>query len=382
MLKFVTIVGARPQFIKASAISRAIRNSFSDQISEIIIHTGQHYDDNMSEVFFQELSIPIPDYKLNVGSGNHGIQTAAMLSGIEQILLKELPDYVLVYGDTNSTLAGAIAASKLGIPLVHIEAGLRSFNKNMPEEINRILCDHVSSLLFTPTLKGLDNLLQEGFKTNTKPPYHIDNPGVIHCGDIMYDNSLFFSKIANEKSNILKIYDLKKEDYLLVTLHRSSNTDDLLRLNSIFKALDRISMQHKLIMVIPIHPRTRNKWDELPDDVSKAQISKNKFVNIIPAVSYIDFTCLEQNALMIITDSGGVQKESFFFEKKCLILREETEWVELVDMGMAELCGADENKILNGFSKLKKKNGLKYPKIYGDGKAAEFILKKILDNQI
>jgi UDP-GlcNAc3NAcA epimerase len=380
MLKIITVVGARPQFIKASVISRAIKNSYADRIEEKIIHTGQHYDDNMSEVFFQELSIPVPEYKLNVGSGEHGVQTAKMLGGIEKILLEEKPDYVLVYGDTNSTLAGAMAASKQGFPVVHIEAGLRSFNKNMPEEINRILCDHVSTLMFTPTQKGLDNLHRESISNKTKPPYSIDNPAVYHCGDIMYDSALYFSKISKRKSTILKDLKIENSRYLLVTLHRNINTDNPDNLNGIFSAFNKISKEYNYRIIIPIHPRTQKKLKDIQNDDLKRQIVANKLITFSPAVSYTDMISLEKNADMIVTDSGGVQKEAYFFCKKCLIVREETEWTELVENGMAELCGADENRIMSKFKKLVEKTGLTYPPIYGDGNAADFILKKILEN--
>jgi UDP-GlcNAc3NAcA epimerase len=380
MIKLIIIVGARPQFIKAAAITRAILSDYPEKINPVIINTGQHYDENMSTIFFDELDLPFMKYVFNVGSGEHGLQTSKMILNIEKVLLKEIPDYVMVFGDTNTTLAGAIAASKLGLPLIHVEAGLRSYNKKMPEEINRIMCDHVSTMLFTPTLKGVENLLREGFKTNTKPPYTIDNPGVIHCGDIMYDNTLYFSKLAHQKSDIIQKLKLKSEEYLLLTLHRNTNTDDPSRLTSIFRAIDKISLQYKCRIVFPIHPRTQKKWDELDDEILKHKIADNTLLTIIPAVSYIDFISLEKNARMIITDSGGVQKEAYFFEKKCLIIREETEWVELIDLGMARACGSDEEEIMKGFESLSNKLDLHYPKIYGDGKAAGFILKKILDN--
>ncbi len=380
MIKIVIVIGARPQYIKASAICRAIRSDFKDSVQQVIINTGQHYDENMSTVFIDELELPFIKYVFNVGSGEHGLQTSRMMLKIEKVLLQEKPDYVMVFGDTNTTLAGALAASKQGIKLIHIEAGLRSFNKDMPEEINRILCDHVSTLLFTPTLKGIENLLREGFKTNTKPPYNINNPELVHCGDIMYDNTLYFSKLAGKKSNILKTLNLKKEKYLLATLHRNLNTDDPSRLRSIFSALNKISSRYKIPVVIPIHPRTQKKWDELNDDFLKKKIQNNKLMPIIPAVSYLDFTCMVKNALMILTDSGGVQKEAYFFEKRCLIIRDETEWTELLDNGMAELCGTEEETILVIFDKLMKKTDLIYPKIYGDGNAAKFILRKIIEN--
>lgn len=380
MIKLLTIVGARPQFIKASAISRTIRQDFWDKISEVILHTGQHYDDNMSMVFFREMEIPLPLYNLEVGSGKHGKQTADMMAGIESILAKESPDAVLIYGDTNSTLAGALAAAKMHIPVVHVEAGLRSFNKAMPEEINRIMADHVSTLLFSPTQKGIDNLLGEGVRHSAAKPYNIDNPGVFHCGDIMYDNALYFSKVAEDKSTLLKDLRLKSGGYVLVTMHRDTNTDDPVRLNAIFRAIQRISEKSDMKFIIPLHPRTRKKWNELPDDTLKDIIENNNLITIIPAVSYLDFISLEKNARLIMTDSGGVQKESYFFKKPCLILRDETEWVELVEMGTAILCGADEEKIVLSYKEVMNKKDLKFPEIYGDGQAARFILNEIIGN--
>jgi len=334
----------------------------------------------MSSIFFREMEIPEPAYNLEVGSGKHGKQTADMLAGIESIIQKENPGVVIVYGDTNSTLAGALAASKIHVPLVHIEAGLRSFNKRMPEEINRIATDHVSTLLFTPTDKGIENLVKEGFKTTNAAPYHIDNPGVFHCGDIMYDNALYFSKLSDEKSSLLVSLKLKKNSYVLLTLHRDINTDVPERLNAIFSAVNDLSEKHNINFVIPLHPRTLKKWSELPDNTLKDIINNNKLITIIPAVSYFDFISLEKNSRLIMTDSGGVQKESYFFEKPCLILRDETEWVELLEVGTAKLCGADENKIVQGFQELIHKSDLKFPEIYGDGHAARFILDKIVTN--
>ncbi|MGZ4091254.1 MAG: UDP-N-acetyl glucosamine 2-epimerase, partial [Bacteroidia bacterium] len=237
MIKIVTIIGARPQIIKAAALSRAIKNKFSDKIKEIIVHTGQHYDANMSQVFFDELNIPQPDYNLNVGSGSHGKQTAAMIIGIEEILLKENPNAIVLYGDTNSTLAGGIAASKIHVPVIHIEAGLRSHSKAMPEEVNRIMCDHVSTLLFSPTKTGFDNLVREGFNAGAKAPYSADNPKIYHCGDVMYDNSLHFSNVAESKTDILAKLKLQKNKFILATIHRNNNTDEPERLNALFKSL-------------------------------------------------------------------------------------------------------------------------------------------------
>jgi UDP-GlcNAc3NAcA epimerase len=381
MIKIVTIIGARPQIIKAAALSRAIKNNFSSQITEIIVHTGQHYDDNMSQVFFDELEIPFPNYNLNVGSGNHGKQTATMISAIEDVLLIEKPNAIVLYGDTNSTLAGAMAASKIHIPVIHIEAGLRSFNKSMPEEINRIMCDHVSTLLFSPTKTGFDNLIQEGFLSQTKAPYSIDNPKIYHCGDVMYDNSLFFSKISDVKTSIINDLKLKNNGFILATIHRNNNTDEPIRLNALFKSLNDISINHQLQIVLPLHPRTSNLLDRnLSKDLVEA-IRLNSNFKIISPVSFLEMLALEKNCCLVMTDSGGVQKEAFYFEKPCVILRPETEWIELLENGAALIADADENKIKFSFEQLIAKKDLSFPKLYGDGKAAEFICSEII-NQI
>lgn len=381
MIKIVTIIGARPQIIKAAALSRAIKNNFSSQITEIIVHTGQHYDDNMSQVFFDELEIPLPNYNLNVGSGNHGKQTATMISAIEDVLLIEKPNAIVLYGDTNSTLAGAMAASKIHIPVIHIEAGLRSFNKSMPEEINRIMCDHVSTLLFSPTKTGFNNLIQEGFLSQTKAPYSIDNPKIYHCGDVMYDNSLFFSKISDVKTSIINDLKLKNNGFILATIHRNNNTDEPIRLNALFKSLNDISINHQLQIVLPLHPRTSNLLDRnLSKDLVEA-IRLNSNFKIISPVSFLEMLALEKNCCLVMTDSGGVQKEAFYFEKPCVILRPETEWIELLENGAALIADADENKIKFSFEQLIAKKDLSFPKLYGDGNAAEFICSEII-NQI
>lgn len=380
MIKILTIIGARPQIIKAAALSRAIRNNFSDKITEIIIHTGQHYDENMSKVFFDELTIPQPEYNLNVGSGSHGKQTASMIEGIEEIILKEKPNYLVVYGDTNSTLAGAIAASKINLPIVHIEAGLRSFNKLMPEEINRIVCDHVSTLLFSPTKAGYDNLLREGFKENNTPPYHINNPKIHHCGDIMFDNSLYFSAIAEEKTSIIKDLQLEANNFVLATIHRNNNTDEPQRLNVLMNAIQRISTESNLKVILPLHPRTSKMLAQNLSPETFVALKTNPLIKIISPVSFLEMIALEKNAQLIITDSGGVQKEAFFFKKPCIILRSETEWIELVKCGTAIIADADEQKIMEAFFYFKDKKELTYPAIFGDGKAAEFICEEILKN--
>ncbi len=373
MLKIVTIIGARPQIIKAAALSRAIKTKFSSQIQEIIVHTGQHYDANMSQVFFDELGIPAPDYNLNVGSGSHGKQTAAMISGIEEILLKEKPGAIVLYGDTNSTLAGGIAASKIHVPVVHIEAGLRSFSKAMPEEVNRIMCDHVSTLLFSPTKTGFDNLVHEGFNKDAKAPYSADNPKIYHCGDVMYDNSLYFSEVAEEKTSVIAKLKLEKNKFILATIHRNNNTDEPLRLNALFKSLNDISKKHDLDVVLPLHPRTAKLLETNLSKELYAEIKTNTHFKITEPASFLEMVALEKNCKMVMTDSGGVQKEAFYFEKTCVILRPETEWVELVNCGAAIVTDADETRIKEAFETLNSKTDLDFPKLYGDGKAAEFI---------
>lgn len=372
MITIVTIIGARPQIIKAAAISRAIKNSFSNEITEIIVHTGQHYDTNMSQVFFDELGIPQPHYNLNAGSGSHGKQTALMIEGIESILTSVKPDYLIVYGDTNSTLAAAIAASKIHIPIVHIEAGLRSFNKSMPEEINRIMCDHVSTLLFTPTKAGFNNLIKEGFKPDNHPA-SIDHPGIFHCGDVMYDNSLYFSKLADEKSMVLEANNLQENRYILSTIHRNNNTDDPKRLNGIFNALDMVSRKHSITIAMPLHPRTSGLLSSNLEPLLYESILHNPLIKIMPPVSFLDMIRLEKNARLIFTDSGGVQKEAYFFNKPCVIARPETEWTEITDAGAGVLADADTDRIISGIEYFLQNPVIDFIPIFGDGKAAEFI---------
>jgi UDP-GlcNAc3NAcA epimerase len=380
MIKLVTIIGARPQIIKAAALSRAIQTHFSKQITEIIVHTGQHYDENMSQVFFNELGIPQPNYNLQVGSGSHGLQTANMIIKIEEILKNEKPNAIVLYGDTNSTLAGGIAASKIHVPVIHIEAGLRSFNKNMPEEINRILCDHVSTLLFSPTLTGYRNLIREGFKENNLPPYHADNPKIYHCGDIMYDNSMYFSKIAETKIDIEKKYGVQKGNYILCTIHRNNNTDDATRLTSLFDALLTIAETDQLPLILPLHPRTSKLLEQnVSPDVLK-KVKHTNFIKLTDPASFLEMTALEKNAKLIITDSGGVQKEAFYFNKPCIVLRSETEWIEQVECGAAIIADADKVRILTAYQKLKHTDQINFPSLYGNGKAAEFICNEIINH--
>lgn len=378
-IKLINIVGARPQIIKASAISRAIRKHYSEKITEIIVHTGQHYDRELSGIFFDELEIHKPHHNLSVGSGRHGRQTSLMITGIEEVLLNEKPDCVLLYGDTNSTLAGALAASKQHFPVIHIEAGLRSFNKTMPEELNRIFSDHASTLLFAPTNAAFKNLMSEGFKPENSPPFTINHPKIYLTGDIMYDNALFFASLAEKKkANFLEHLSLVRNSYILVTIHRDSNTDDITRLNEILVTLKALAEEKNIVLVMPLHPRTivslKAKLKNLYDELMHCQ-----HIKIIPPVSYLEMILLEKNCRLIVTDSGGVQKESHFFKKPCIVLRNETEWIELVNNGTAKLVGADPVLIRSEFLRfLDLKKELEYPGFYGDGKTAEFILNEIL----
>ncbi|MEN9999549.1 MAG: hypothetical protein RI922_2539 [Bacteroidota bacterium] len=378
--RIITIVGARPQIIKSSAISRAIQSKFSEVLEEVIVHTGQHYDENMSEVFFQEMGIPRPNYNLNVGSGSHGAQTAKMIEGLEEIFVKEAPTAVLVYGDTNSTIAGALAAIKIHIPVIHVEAGLRSFNKAMPEEVNRIACDHMSTLLFTPTITGIENLTKEGFAIETSGKATANAPKVYQCGDVMFDNSLFFSSLSDETSTILAENGLVANGYVLTTIHRDSNTDIAENMEAIFTALLTIQKKSGLTIVLPIHPRTKGKMnDQLSADLFTA-IEENPNFKIIPPAGFIDIIALEKNARLIVTDSGGLQKEAFFFQKPCVILRPQTEWVEIVNNGNAILADASKARIEQAFVELMAKTDYSFPPFYGVGKAAEFICSKIVED--
>jgi UDP-GlcNAc3NAcA epimerase len=264
------------------------------------------------------------------------------------------------------------------IPVIHIEAGLRSFNKSMPEEINRIMCDHVSTLLFSPTKAGYDNLLKEGFQANNTSPYSIDNPKVFHCGDVMYDNSLYFSAIAEEKTSILKIHNLQKDKFILATIHRNNNTDEPIRLNALFNAINKIATENKINFVIPLHPRTAKLLLQNLSSELYTAIKTSKLIKIIEPVSFLEMIALEKNAKLIMTDSGGVQKEAFFFQKPCIILRSETEWIELVNCGSAKIVDADENKIIDAYKHFSKTENLQFPSLFGEGAASEFICEKIL----
>ncbi|MGB8359151.1 MAG: UDP-N-acetylglucosamine 2-epimerase (non-hydrolyzing) [Bacteroidales bacterium] len=379
-LTVLNIVGARPQIIKASAISRAIAAQFADEINEIIVHTGQHYDRELSEVFFDELEIRKPDHNLQVGSGRHGRQTGLIMERIEEVILNEKPDCVIIYGDTNSTLAAALAAAKQHYPVVHIEAGMRSFNKTMPEELNRITADHASTLLFASTNTAFKNLMSEGFRPENVAPYNINNPRIFLTGDIMYDNSLFYADLADrKKQDFLSSMGIAEDEFVLVTIHRELNTDDLGRLTAIFNTLIDLADSNRMVMVMPLHPRTiialRNKAPELFE-----RLTGNNLIRVIKPVSFLEMILLEKKARMIITDSGGVQKESHFFSKPCIVLRKETEWVELVKNGTVKLADADPVRIAEAWEYfVNNKELLQYPGFYGDGKAAVTILKEITE---
>ncbi|MCU0366035.1 MAG: UDP-N-acetylglucosamine 2-epimerase (non-hydrolyzing) [Bacteroidales bacterium] len=379
-LKILNIVGARPQIIKASAISRAIAGPFSKEIEEVIVHTGQHYDRELSEVFFDELEIRMPDHNLQVGSGKHGRQTGLILERIEDVIMNEKPDCVIVYGDTNSTLAAALAASKQHYPVVHIEAGMRSFNKTMPEELNRIMADHSSTLLFAPTNTAFKNLMAEGFRPENMAPYNINNPRIFLTGDIMYDNSLFYAELAERKKHdFLKKIGLADDQFILVTIHRDLNTDDAVRLTSIFRTLAELSEKNGITLVMPLHPRTIIALKKSAPELHE-KMTGTGLIRIIRPVSFLEMILLEKKARMIITDSGGVQKESHFFSKPCIVLRKETEWVELVKNGTVRLADADPGKITEAWDYfMNNKEMLHFPGFYGDGKAASTILREIIE---
>ena len=384
MLRLLTIIGARPQIIKAAAISRAVRTQFAGQIEEHILHTGQHYDDNMSEVFFRELGIPSPDYNLHVGSGSHAEQTGEMLKGIEKVLQGEpignsrleigdvKPfDGVILYGDTNSTLAGALAASKLQVPVFHVEAGLRSFNMSMPEEINRIVADRLGNLLFAPTQTAVRNLEAEGVGCNVYGEEHAWQK-VVLSGDVMYDNSMYFSAMADMKSDIIERLGLSYRNFVLATIHRPANTDNEENLRSIFRALADIAATG-IDVIFPCHPRTRKKLSD-----ESLEFRESSHFHLIDPVSFFEIIRLEKNARVVMTDSGGVQKEAFFYGTPCVILRPETEWVEIVDAGAGILADAGYERIMKAYADLSGRE-VKFPPLFGDAHASERILSEIID---
>ncbi len=359
-MKILTIVGARPQFIKASAFSRAVK-SFAG-VEEVIVHTGQHFDKNMSDIFFEEMEIPTPKYNLEIHSLSHGAMTGRMLEEIEKVLVLEKPDVLLVYGDTNSTLAGALAAKKMHIKVAHVEAGLRSFNMRMPEEVNRILTDRISDYLFCPTDTAVKNLKNEGY---ANIPCE-----VVRTGDVMYDAALFYAKKAEVSSTILSDLGIEKNEYVLATIHRQENTDDEHNLKNIVGALNEINARVRV--VIPLHPRTRK--------ILEQQGITPDFTMIDP-VGYIDMVQLTANAKLVMTDSGGLQKEAFFFQKNCVTMREQTEWIELVENGFNVTTGAVKEKIVAGFNTMLTKENDFSVNLYGTGKASAEIVEHLLRNK-
>jgi len=351
-MKIITVIGARPQFIKAAVVSNALR---ARGIQELILHTGQHFDSNMSDVFFDELGIPKPAFNLGIGGGTHGENTGRMVEGIEKALIEEKPDWLLVYGDTDSTLAGALAAVKLHIPVAHVEAGLRSFNRRMPEEINRILTDHAASVLFAPTSKAVEQLAVEG----------ISGDKVVNTGDVMFDAALFYGKKADASSHILSKLGIKAREYTLATVHRAENTDDPVRLKAIFKGIGNSNKQ----VVLPVHPRTRARLQ-----ANNLTLPPN--VLAIEPVGYLDMVMLEKHASLIVTDSGGVQKEAFFYQVPCLTLRDETEWVELVEAGWNQVVPPLSSGVVADAIGSARMPGISIQP-YGNGNAAELVADKL-----
>jgi len=352
------VIGARPQFIKAAAVSRALAGV--PGVEHLLVHTGQHYDDMMSDVFFRELDLPRPHRDLGIGSGPHGLQTGRMLEAVERVLIEEQPDLVVVHGDTNTTLAGALAAAKLHIPLAHVEAGLRSFNRRMPEEINRVLVDHASDLLLAPTQTAVENLRREG----------IPSECTHWVGDVMLDAALYYGPKAQQTSRILETLGLQPAGYLLATVHRAENTDDPDRLRMLLTALNEVGRD--LPVVLPIHPRTR-----MAAEKAGAPISSTPYLRVIPPVGYLDMMVLERGAAVIATDSGGVQKEAYIFRVPCVTLREETEWVETVEAGANVLVGTEAGRLIEAV-RAHRKRAVPVPgpgSCYGDGHASEKIAR-------
>lgn len=354
-MKIVTVVGARPQFVKAAAVSRQL---IKKGIKEVIVHTGQHFDKNMSDIFFEEMQIPKPDYLLNINSLGHGAMTGRMMEKIEVVLLDEKPNALMVYGDTNSTLAGALAAKKLHIPVIHVEAGLRSFNMNMPEEINRILTDRISDLLFCPTDPAVANLVREGFSSY--------DCSIIKNGDVMQDAAIYYSQFSEKKSKIIKSLKLEATPFVLGTFHRQENTDELVNLQAIVDALNEINKTMRVI--VPLHPRTRKKIEEAGLTVA---------FTIIEPVGYFDMIEMLKRCALVMTDSGGLQKEAFFFGKHCVTMREQTEWLELVDGGFNVLTGASKEKIVKAANEMLGKASDFSVDLYGNGTASERIASEL-----
>jgi UDP-GlcNAc3NAcA epimerase len=378
--KILTIIGARPQIIKSAAFSRCIQTVYSEYFDEILVHTGQHYDKEMSDLFFNELELNMPAYNLGVGGVIDAIQLSRTLSALAHIIDKEIPDCILVYGDTNSTLAGALIASKFSIPLIHIEAGLRSYDKTMPEEVNRVLTDHLSTLLFCPTHTAIENLKKEGLVSSDTQKASSNYPKIFHCGDIMLDNSLHYSLASDSKSNVLKVLNVRENEYILVTVHRKENVDKPEKLQEILKAFLELAHTQSLPIVWPLHPRTKKAIYATLNVELIDQFFGHKNIKVTQPMGYLDMIALEKNTRLIITDSGGLQKEAYFFKKPCLVLRDNTEWIELVENGNARLCEIESSQILDKANALIFHGDYTYPAFYGDGNAADFICKKIIES--
>ncbi len=378
MIKILTFVGARPQFIKAATISRCIKKHFANDLEEIIVHSGQHYDKNMSEDFFRELEIPEPAYTFDLKNSPPHDTLNQMRMNFELAIQNEKPDLVILYGDTNTTLAGTYASANQQIPIVHIEAGLRSYDETMPEEFNRYTCDHAATLLFAPTKNALQNLINEGFDTNAKAPYGPSNAALFISGDVMYDGLLHALKKIDKQNDILLKYRLKQDEYILATIHRNFNTDNPKRLNKLFEGFDKLSRLHKIEMVIPLHPRTRKQLNLHLDSHLEVKIKNNPFIKLIDPLSHFETINLAHSSKMVITDSGGIQKEAYLLKKPCMIARETTEWGEIVDIGSAILYDADPTKLIAAFEYFSSKTDLSYPPFLGNGRAAKFICKTIL----
>lgn len=377
MIRILTIIGTRPQIIKSSVLSKTIRKHFSNEIEETILFTGEDKESNMSRYFFDELSIEEPKYSLDIASDSHGKTTSEAIYEIEKIIIEEKPDAIILYGDSNSTLAGGIAASKLQIPIIHIEAGLRSFNKNMHEEINRITVDHLSTLLFTPTLSGINNLIQEGFSLDINNSPSINKPNLFHTGDLMYDNYAYYSRYIKENPDKNKdLFRKYRRASILCTIHREANIRDSKRMNSIFEALLEISKKDGVF--IPLHPKTAKVLEEVLDGDIYAELEKTKNIRIIGPVPYLDMIYLISSVSVVITDSAGVQKEAYFAETPSVVLRDETEWMETIENGCARLAGADRDKIIEDYQWFAKHRPTNYQKLFGDGNAAKSICNQLI----
>jgi UDP-GlcNAc3NAcA epimerase len=380
MIKLITILGARPQFIKAVAVSSAIRSLHSQSITELIVHTGQHFDENMSDVFFEELGLPKPHFRLHSASSSKVLQTGEMIDELTAILRSESPDVVMVYGDTTSTLAGAIAASSLKIPLIHVEAGLRSFNKSMPEELNRIICDQLATVLFTPTPQAIENLASEGIRHNSSKPVSLNNPAVVNCGDVMLD----VAKIFKERVAALNWKDIgliqPSKRWILCTLHREQNTSNLANLNEVVKAILALPDSQNCEIVWPLHPRTRKALESIHEPDILDKLESHPAIHLCDPLSYLQTQFLLHHCDIVLTDSGGLQKEAFFADKPSVIMRNETEWVELLEHEYALLCNTDSERMKKAISKQWNKDLKNSPSFYGNGNASASIVNTILSH--